>query len=147
MSSINYNQIECCICGKTNLTDFNKNKFILKTTTPAILKTHLFRQGKRYNSHFYQCYNCCKSTGARKRLIIKKKCFLITQDFLAYKGGDIRTKSYWFTIELNIYGNNFIYDRKTKQLVKVVWSNLDFGEEPFHAFLDSIRDDVWRRVR
>jgi len=59
VKDLNVKKTECNICGKQNLSFFNRNQFVLRKSTPAPLKIFLFNQGKKYSSHFYMCYNCC----------------------------------------------------------------------------------------
>lgn len=131
---------------KENLTEFNDNdnQYTLMKTTPSVFKDHLFQQGKGYRSRFYLCYDCMKSSETRIKLILKNKRWLIKQDFIYFRGGDVRTNSYWFTLEIDVYGYKCIYNKKTRTLVsEEMWKNNEIMKEEYKSFLDSVIDEIW----
>lgn len=160
-------RMNCCVCGK-DISDpiyiFSQFKHYIRKTTPEFLKKLMFNRGKHYNSLFYICYNCRKfnhesvlylrhqnlryrfsaSTSRdilRYRMILKNKTFLIYRDFLNFKGGDVRVKGYWFTIDLNIYGAHFIYDLKTNNLI---YNNEELKDSLTKMFVDSIIQKIFK---
>ncbi len=154
----------CNICGKKNLTEFNENRFVLRKTTPDILKRHLFQQGKNYNSYFYLCYNCSsgflgknqdkffkrqiyKGSNTRMKLLLKKKSYLTKHDFIYFKGGDIRTRDYWFTLKIQVYGYITIYDKKGRKPIMELSEDMTLFEvKLYKEFLGSKIEKIWEII-
>ncbi len=154
----------CIVCGKENLTEYNENRFVLRKTTPDILKRQLFRQGKNYNSYFYLCYNCLsgffgknkdkflkrqfhKGSTTRMKLLLKKKSYLTKHDFIYFKGGNIRTRDYWFTLKIEAYGYIIIYDKKDRKPIMELSEDMRLLEVKLcKEFLGSKIEKIWEII-
>ena len=137
---------ECCICERPNLSERDEYRHVLRETSPRILQRHLLRQGYDFHSYYFLCHRCESFSNAKLKLLLKQKQGLIKKDYHLFRGYEIITESYWFTIKINIYGYICIYDKQTKTLVSEKKLNNEvLIEKVYKKILYSVFDDIWNK--
>ena len=138
---------ECCICERPNLSKRDEYRHVLMETSPKILQRYLLRQGYNYYSYYFLCRRCESISNTKLKLILKNKKGLIKQDHHFCRGYEIMTKSYWFTVEINIHGYICIYDRKNRMVINEKKLNNEILiEKVYKKVLHSALNSIWCNV-